>query len=440
MKIALIRPNMGDYRSRDAMPPLALGILAARSGKHHISFYDDRVEVIPKSIDADLLAFSVETFTARRAYQLSDHFRSQGHRVVMGGYHPTLLPDESLKHADAVVIGDAEGSWEQLLADAEAGCMKRVYQGNNNAPLTGAGIDRAIFTNKSYVPIELAEYGRGCRFACDFCSIHSFYGSRIRVRPAAEVSRELMTLDRKRLLFFVDDNLFSSEEHLDALLTAIQPLNLRWACQISIHITLNPNLLDRMVAAGCNYVLIGFESLEPENLAQMKKSWNRLAGNYLEVARLLHQRGIGIYGTFVFGYDRDTVDTIRRCFDFALEARLEIANFNPLVPTPGSSLYARLRQENRLLSPRWWMDANYRYGDPIFVPHGMSAEVLAEECFAAKRNFYAWSSMAKRLLDGRRPFSWFGLTTATSANFISRREVYRKQGRLLGGQDENHTD
>ena len=432
MNIALIRPNMGDYRSRDAMPPLALGILAARSGRHRVSLYDDRVEIVPKSIDADLLAFSVETFTARRAYQLADHFRARGQRVVMGGYHPTFMPSESLEHADAIVIGDAEGCWEQLLADAEAGRLRRVYQGNNNAPLTGIGTDRAIFAGKSYAPVELVQYGRGCRFACDFCSIHSFYGSRVRVRPAAEVSRELTALNRGRLLFFVDDNLFCSEEHLDALLAVIQPLNLRWACQISMDIISNPHLLDRMAAAGCRYVLIGFESLEPENLAQMKKSWNRRAGNYLEVARTLHQRGIGIYGTFVFGYDRDTADTIRRSLDFALEARLEIANFNPLTPTPGSGLYARLLQEKRLLSPHWWLDESYHYGDPIFIPRAMTPEALAEECFAAKRHFYAWSSMARRILGGHRPFSCFGLTTTVLANLISRREVYRKQGRLLG--------
>lgn len=432
MKIALIRPNMGDYRSSDAMPPLAMGILAARAGGRPVSFYDDKVEVIPERPDADLIALSVETFTARRAYELADRFRRQGKIVVMGGYHPSFLPQEALQHADAVVVGDAEGAWERLLDDAEAGRLQSCYQGNNDAPLSGLPLDRRIFAGKAYAPIELAQYGRGCRFVCDFCSIHSFYGPKVRVRPVAELAAELSGINRKRLLFFVDDNLFSSEAQLQTLLTAIKPLNLRWSCQISIDVARNPALLDQLADAGCHFVLIGFESLERQNLIQMKKNWNHVAGDYLDVARALHQRGIGIYGTFVFGYDHDTPDTIRRSLDFALEARLEIANFNPLTPTPGSGLYQRLLDEGRLLSPQWWLDPDYRYGDPIFRPSAMSPDALAQGCFEAKRRFYAWSSVAQRLLDSHTRFSLFGRSMTAIANIISRREVYRKQGRLLG--------
>ena len=436
MRIALIRPNMGDYRSGDAMPPLVMGILAARASGHEILFYDDRVEAVPKKLDADLVAMSVETFTARRAYELAAHFRRQGMRLVMGGYHPTFLPQEALAHADAIIVGDAEGAWERLLADAEAGCLHRIYRGDNDAPMTQLRIDRSIFAGKPYAPVDLVQYGRGCRFTCDFCSIHGFYGHRVRVRPAADVQRELEaireTVGRNRLLFFVDDNLFSNRENLTALLAAIRPLGLRWSCQISIDVARDPKLLDGLAEAGCRYALIGFESLEPENLTQMKKRWNQVSGHYLDVVRALHRRGIGIYGTFVFGYDRDTPETIRRSLDFALEARLEIANFNPLTPTPGSGLYQRLAQEKRLLSPQWWLDPKYRYGDPIFIPRAMSPEMLAQECFEAKRRFYAWSSIARRVLGGDMPFSGFCTAITAIANLISRREIYRKQGRVLG--------
>lgn len=432
MKIALICPNIGDYRSTDAMPPLAMGILAARAGGHHVVFHDDRVESIPEALDADLVALSVETFTARRAYQLADQFRKQGSLVVMGGYHPTFLPEEASEHADAVVAGDAEGAWEQLLSDASNGCLRRVYTGNNQTGLSDYRIDRSIFAGKSYAPIELIQYGRGCRFVCDFCSIHSFYGTHVRVRSAEHVRQELETLNRKRLLFFVDDNLFSTEDNLGALLTVIKPLNLRWSCQISIDIARNPSMLDRLADAGCKYVLIGFESLERKSLLQMRKRWNNVAGSYLRVVRELHQRGIGVYGTFVFGYDHDTPETMRRCVEFALEARLEIANFNPLTPTPGSVLYNRLRDEKRLLSPLWWLDPHYRYGDPIFVPGAMTADQLAEGCFEAKKRFYTWSSIARRVFDNDRRFSLFGTSVTTIANVISRREIYRKQGRPLG--------
>jgi radical SAM superfamily enzyme YgiQ (UPF0313 family) len=423
---------MGDYRSTDAMPPLAMGILAARARDHRVLFYDDRLESVPVRLDADLAALSVETFTARRAYQLADRFREQGVPVVMGGHHPTFLPEEALAHADAVVVGDAEQTWERLLSDAHAGFLQRIYKGDNRAELTDYRVDRSIFKGKSYAPVEMVQYGRGCRFTCDFCSIHRFYGPNLRVRPPDHIRLELETLNRKRLLFFVDDNIYSSDEQLDTLLATIKPFKLRWSCQISIDIAKNPPLMDRLADSGCRYVLIGFESMEPKNLLQMGKSWNGIAGSYMQVVREFHQRGIGVYGTFVFGYDHDTPDTIRRSLEFAMESRLEIANFNPLTPTPDTFLYNRLREENRLLSPRWWLDPNYRYGDPIFVPASMTAEQLAEGCFEAKRQFYAWSSIARRLVMTDKPFSPISDGMVFTANLISRREVFNKQGRLLG--------
>jgi radical SAM superfamily enzyme YgiQ (UPF0313 family) len=432
VKIALIRPGMGDYRSSDAMPPLALGILAARSNGHPLTFLDDRVEAIPSELDVDLIALSVETFTARRAYELADRFRSDGHRVVMGGYHPTFMPEEALQHADAIITGDAEGAWEKLLCDASSGALQRIYQGNNQADLGDYRIDRSIFSGKAYAPVEVIQYGRGCRFACDFCSIHAFYGTNVRVRPAEQIRFELERLNRKRLLFFVDDNLLSSEADLNALLSVIKPLKLRWSCQISIDVARNGALLDRLADAGCRFVLIGFESLERKNLLQMGKRWNNIAGDYRDVIREIHRRGIGVYGTFVFGYDQDTPEIIQRSVDFALEARLEIANFNPLTPTPGSALYNRLRDEQRLLSAAWWLEPGYRYGDPIFTPRAMTAAQLAGGCFEAKSQFYAWSSIAKRVFDSDRNFSFFGRSMTTIANVISRREIHRKQGRLLG--------
>lgn len=432
MKVVLIRPNMGDYRSTDAMPPLAMGILAARAGNHSVTLIDDKVEPVPLELDADLVAMSVETFTAHRAYQLAAGYRAQGIRVVMGGYHPTLLPEEVLQHADAIVIGDAEGAWEALLADANNGVLQRRYQGDNQQSLADYRLDRSIFRNKRYAPIDLIQYGRGCRFACDFCSIHSFYGSTTRVRPVESLRAELEQLNRHRLLFFVDDNLFSSETNLHALLQAIRPLKLRWSCQISIDVARSPDMLDKLAEAGCIFVLIGFESMEPGNLRMMNKPWNSVSGSYKQVVRQLHQRGIGVYGTFVFGYDFDTPDTIKRSLEFALEAQLEIANFNPLTPTPGSPLYSRLRAEGRLLSPVWWLDPEYRYGNPIFKPRAITPEQLAHGCFDARKQFYAWSSIARRVFMTDKPFALFGTSMTAIASVISRREIYRKQGRQLG--------
>ena len=432
MRLALIRPNLGDYRSSDAMPPLAMGILSARAPDCDVSFFDEKAESLPRDDTPDLAALSVETFTAHRAYAVADAYRARGVPVVMGGYHPTFLPEEALEHADAVVIGDAEGVWEQLLEHFRAGRLQRKYSGGNERPLADYRLDRRIYRGKRYAPVELVQYGRGCRFACDFCSIHSFYGTRLRVRAVDALAAEIETLERRRLIFFVDDNLFGRKADLLALLDALRPLKRRWSCQISIDVARDESLLERMAEAGCKFVLIGFESLNPGSLKQMGKPWNKVAGPYSAVVRALHSRGIGIYGTFVFGYDADTADTIERTVDFALESRLEIANFNPLTPTPGSALYDRLLGERRLLSPKWWLDPGYRYGDAIFEPLGMTSGELADGVFRARQRFYSWRSIGTRIIDADTPFSPFHRGMTTVANVISRREIFKKQRRFLG--------
>ncbi len=433
MKLTLVRPNLGDYRSSDAMPPLAMGILAARAVGWDVAFYDEKAEALPAADRPDLAALSVETYTARRAYAIADAYRARGVPVVMGGYHPTFLPDEALRHADAVVVGDAEGAWENLLADFAAGELKARYSGGSKLGLADYRLDRSIYQGKRYAPVELIQYGRGCRFACDFCSIHAFYGTDLRVRPLPGLVQEIDSLPKSRLLFFVDDNLFGRKADLHALLDAIEPLNRRWSCQISIDVARDNHLLDRMAQAGCRFVLIGFESLEAANLRQMGKRWNKVGGSYPAVVKSLHGRGIGIYGTFVFGYDADTPDSFNRTLDFALESRLEIANFNPLTPTPGSALYGRLEEQGRLLTPAWWLDPSYRYGHAIFMPRGMSADELTEGVRLTRQRFYSWRSIGTRVFASGIPFSAFHIGMTTIANVISRREIFKKQNRLLGG-------
>ena len=182
--ITLIRPNMGDYRSNDALPPLSIAILAARTPSDiEIRFFDDRIESIPEDDTPDLVALSVETFTARRAYEIAKGYRSRGIPVVMGGYHPTLMSEEVLEHADAIVIGDAEECWERLLNDFKEGKLQQRYSGGNGHSLDDYRMDRTIFKDKKYIPVELVQYSRGCRFTCEFCSIDAFYKNSVRVRP-----------------------------------------------------------------------------------------------------------------------------------------------------------------------------------------------------------------------------------------------------------------
>jgi radical SAM superfamily enzyme YgiQ (UPF0313 family) len=436
--ITFIRPNLGEGFSADAMTPLVFAILRAHTPADiATTLVDERVEPF-RPVPTDLVAMTVDTFTARRAYEIASLYRAKGVPVVMGGHHPSMLPDEAGQHADCVVTGDAEGVWTQLLDDARAAMLKPRYAGGLGIrPGAKLRFDRSIFDGKPYAPLSLVQVGRGCRFACDFCSIHAFYGTARAQRPVAETIAEIRALPKNRLIFFVDDNLFWRRDRLVELLQALIPLKRRWSCQITIDVARDDALLDLMAASGCSLVLIGFESLDKDNLKQMRKNWNGVAGSYADVIARLHARRIMIYGTFVFGYDADSVQSFPAAARFAREQAMAIANFNPLTPMPGTGLYDRLATTGALLKPAWWIDPSYRYGDAIFTPKNMSPAELRDGPMAARRAFYGWRSILSRAARGiglwRRPMS-VGMMLV--ANGISRREIMRKQARGLSGGAE----
>ncbi|MGA2253994.1 MAG: radical SAM protein [Thermoguttaceae bacterium] len=434
MRIALIRPNMADVRSSDAMHPLCFAVLASLTPANiELELFDECLEPIRYDRPADLVAMTVETYTARNAYQIAAKFHRRGVPVVMGGHHPTLLPDEALRHADAVVVGDAEGIWQELVRDAQSGNLRRVYRQPAMPSLAGAMPKRDIFRGKRYAPLDLVQFGRGCRFACDFCSIHAFYGASLRWRPVDEVVAEIESLGGRHLLF-VDDNLMADVARAEELFRALAPLRIRWSCQTSIDVCREPRLLKLMADSGCQIMLIGFESLDQRNLQQMKKQWAFQGGDYATSIRKLHDCGIMIYGTFVFGYDCDTIDSFQASVDFALQSRFFLANFNPLMPTPGTALYQRLQAEGRLLHDRWWLAPEFRYGQAVFRPRRMTPEQLAEGCYRARRAFNTYRSIFRRALDWRTNCrSPRRLGAFLLGNFVSRREILKKQGMTLGG-------
>ena len=433
MKIAFIHPHLAAIRAGDAMQPLGFGLLAARTPSDiEIELYDDRIESVDFDTDADLVGLSVQTFTAKRSYRIAARFRERGIPVVLGGCHPTLLPEEAARHADAVVVGDGEAVWPRLVEDAAKGRMRKIYRGDNKAPLADMIPDRGIFSGKKYSPVIPVQFGRGCRYSCDFCSIQSIYHGSLRQRDVDEIVRELAGIEQK-LIFFVDDNLFINIRETGRLLHAIEPLRKRWVGQVSVDSAWNDELLESMRRSGCLAVFVGFESLDERNLRRMNKKGNLQGGSYAEAVQRFRSRGIMVIGAFLFGYDYDTPDTIRRALDFALEQKLCLAHFNPLFPTPGTPLYARLLAEGRLRFDKWWLSADYRYGDALFDPAGMAAGELAGGCLRARVAFNTYSSYARRALDfranSRTPYS---LGIFLTANFVSRKEIYKKQGIALG--------
>ena len=433
MKIVFIHPHLSEMRAGDAMQPLGFGLLAAKTPPDiEIALFDDRIEAVDYDVEADLVALSVQTFTAKRSYRIADRFRDRGVPVVMGGCHPTLLPEESSNHADSVVTGDGEVVWLRLLEDAANNRLKTIYRSDNTVPLENLIPDRRIFRGKRYSKIAPVQFGRGCRYSCDFCSIHSLYGNTLRQRKSDEVIRELEGVDEK-LIFFVDDNLFVNYHEILHLLEAATPLKKRWVGQVSVDSAWNDELLRTMEKSGCLAVFIGFESLDKRNLKQMKKRAGLTGGTYVEAIKRFQSHGIMVIGSFLFGYDYDTPDTIRRALDFSLEQKLCLAHFNPLFPTPGTPLYGRLAAEKRLIFDRWWLSDEYRYGDAMFYPVGMTCDELTEGCLQARIEFNKYSAYLRRAAEFKaNSRSLYSFGVFLISNLISRREIFRKQGIPLG--------
>lgn len=443
MKITFVLPCVGRHHAGEpyvrswSMEPLAIAVLAGLTPPDiERKFYDDRFDTIPYDEPTDLVALSVETYTARRAYQIAARFRQRGVRVVMGGFHPTLMPDEAAHHADAVVLGEAEETWPRVVADARAGRLQPRYVAAQRLSLAGLRADRGIYAGKPYLPVTLIETSRGCPHACEFCSISQFFGRTWNARPVAEVVAEIRALNA-RTIFFTDDNLLADRERAKRLLRALAPLKLRWAAQATLDAARDEELASLLQASGCLFVLIGFESLQPAALAAMGKDVNRVA-DYAHAARRLARHGIGVYATFVFGYDGDTETSFRLTRDFALANGFFFAAFNHIVPFPGTPLYTRLQQEGRLLAPAWWLEADYRFGQVAFRPQPLAARELAQLCFDYRHAFYRPRNVLRRALANGRANcrTPARLLTFLALNFISRREIARRQNWPLGFQED----
>jgi radical SAM superfamily enzyme YgiQ (UPF0313 family) len=426
MKITLIRPRFAKgYQSPARMEPLALAILAALTPKEHtVRAIDERFEAVPFSEPTDLVAISTCTFSAKRAYEIAASYRQKGVPVVLGGFHPTLQPEEAMAHAETVVVGDAEATWPQVVADAVAGRLQHLYAPASPGPAMPATPDRSVFQGKDYLPIHLVQFGRGCPRACEYCSIHAFYGGGIRHRPVEAVVEELRAC-RARRVFFVDDNLLADRSAFHGLLEAILPLGLRWSSQIDLSIADDPDLLKLARRSGCQSLVIGFESLNEDNLRQMGKAWNHASSFAARLARI-RQAGIMVYGTFLFGYDEDDPGVFQRTLDFVLEQKFFIANFNPLQPFPGTPLYERLRKESRLVYERWWMEPGYRWQESLVRPKGMTTAELAQGCRWARRNFNSLAGITRRLPSKAHLGSLDNLAVYLVSNWVSRREIREK--------------
>jgi radical SAM superfamily enzyme YgiQ (UPF0313 family) len=399
VKLELVLPRQRGVRlaKKTMVPHLGLATVAALTPDDvEVSLTDERLTPVDFQKDADLVGISVITTTAPRAYEIAEGFRSRGGKVVLGGIHPSLLPEEAMQHADAVVVGEAEGVWPGLIDDFRGGRLKKLYSGNERpSPDCWPLPRRELFDGSRYYIPGLISTSRGCPFSCSFCSASAFFGHRYRSRPLDAIIQEIEGLKGRRFLFFTDDNIVGSRRFARELFRALIPYGKKWGAQASVNVARDQELLRLAARSGCVALLIGFESISQHPLDAMNKRSN-VAEEYEETVRRLHSHGIAVHGYFLFGFDEDDETVFRRTVDFCRRLKLDSASFGVVVPFPGTPLYDSLNNAGRIVTRDWSL-----YDRAVFEPRQMSMDTLDRQVEWAWREFYSLPSIWSRLR--RRP-------------------------------------
>ena len=377
------------------MPQLALIILQGLTPKEHqVVTVDEEAEDIDLEHDCDLVGISFMTSNASRAYWLAREFKKRGRTVILGGVHPTLLPDEALPYADSVVIGEAEGVWAKLLEDHQKGCLKKTY--HNPRP------DLSVYVPKDFskvvkrrlfalVPIVTS---RGCPYHCDFCCVTDLFGKEIRHIPVENVVRDIQESGRKNFIF-LDDNIIGHPSYAKELFAALKPLKISWVGQSSISMLVKDDeLLTLAAESGCTGLFIGLESVKEAQMNALRKSFKSLEG--LEAAlKKMRKAGIFALASMIFGFDEDTKDVFDDTVKFLIKNKVHTVSFNVLTPYPGTKTFQKMKGEGRLLTDDW---KYYDHSTVVFQPKNMSPYELMAGKIRSRKEFYSARSILRRLL------------------------------------------
>jgi radical SAM superfamily enzyme YgiQ (UPF0313 family) len=411
MKILFIVPGWSPSnlwgQIKFKFPPLSVLTLAASTPEEtEVSIIDENLERIDFDTEADLVGITVMTPQAMRAYQIADQFRSKGRKVVLGGFHVSHLPDEALHHADAVVIGEGDRIWKDLLKDFQESKLKKIYRGEELVSLSEMKIPRrGLVKEKGYLFTNTIQTTRGCPFRCEFCSVSSFFGRSYRTKPLPLVMDELAKLRQESVfLFLVDDNLVGNRSYAKKLFQEMGSFKFKWASHAPLNFANDEELLELASRSGCMALFVGFESLTRENLSVMGKKTN-LGIPPIEAMKKFHDHGIGILASFILGYDHDTPDTFEKILSFCHQSKIDGGLFPVLTPYPGTLLRERLKSEGRLLTDQWDL---YDMEHVTFAPKKMSPEKLQEGFEWLNSSFLSWGSIFRRLFRVHRSVQIFG--------------------------------
>jgi radical SAM superfamily enzyme YgiQ (UPF0313 family) len=383
------------------VPPHSLQILSALTPREHtVTIIDEYHHLADPALQADLIGINVWTASSSRAYELADHYRQRGIPVVLGGPHVTVCPQEALTHADAIVVDEAEAVWPQVVRDAEAGQLQPIYQGRMLPLDETPAPDWSPFHPHDYVIQASLSTTRGCARRCDFCYESCRPKPNYRQRSIDKVLHEIDARPGQ-VISFLDNDIAVNKRFARKLFTAMIPRQRRWLGMTSIEVADDEDMLDLMAESGCRTLFVGFESVVPDSLIEVHKPCNRVE-DYMRNVRRIHDRGIMVNGSFVFGFDHDDVDTFDRTVAFGIEARLETATFTVLTPYPGTTLHKRLQTEGRIFDHDW---SRYDTTRCVFHPAQMTPQELEAGYFRAYAQFYTWPSILHRCRPGEPGFA-----------------------------------
>jgi radical SAM superfamily enzyme YgiQ (UPF0313 family) len=410
MKVKMILPALTEAKSPffrpikySLFPPLGLATLAGYLDEgDEIDIQDEHVEKLNLNDYPDLVVIQVYITSAYRAYELADHYRSRGAHVALGGLHVTALPGEAAAHADTIFLGPGEDIWPQFLGDFRVGQPRKVYQSQTRTLLDMPLIRRDLIKRHLYLVPNSIVVSRGCPHKCDFCYKEAFFkgGKGFYTQTVDDALAEIERLPGKHL-YFLDDHLFGNVRFASALFEGMKGMGRVWQAAGTVQSVLRAGLLEKAAASGLRSLFVGFETLSSANLRSQQKYQN-LNLDYETAIQRLHDQGVMVNASFVFGLDEDGDSVFRQTVEWAIAQGIETATFHILTPYPGTVLYERMVRQGRLLHQNWDL---YDTRHAVFQPARMSTAVLEQGYWQAYKDFYRWGSI---LNSARTKPDWVG--------------------------------
>ncbi|HEC81571.1 MAG TPA: radical SAM protein [Thermoplasmatales archaeon] len=430
MRILLVEPDIdhGTFSRIDAKiamipSPSIHQVAACTPKKHEVEIVSEWYDEVKFDDNYDVVGITSFTKDAPRAYEIADRFREIGVTVVLGGIHPTIMPEEAKQHADAVVIGEAEENWPKLLDDFERNRLKPFYFWNHKVNPASIPSPRRELDPLNPLSATI-QTSRGCPYKCEFCQLTGIGDTIHRRRPLEHVIKELRDIDRK-IIWFQDASLTINPEYSKRLFKMMikERLNKRWVAFG------NANLLERdddflklARDAGCIAWMVGFESISQKTLDDIIKKKTNKVERFSSMIKKVGKYGMGIWGSFIFGFDTDTSDVFDITYETIEEWGLETAEFNILTPFPKTPLFEKMDKDGRIITKDW---SKYNLHNVVFQPKNMTVEELKEGVDKIKRRYYSISNTLNRVFGSANTSKKFSsFLMKVSANLALRKFAF----------------